>query len=130
MAKVPAAEQVQVNFRMPAALRDRIKAIAEANNRSMNAEIVAALEEKFPDTSDGLVRRSDYVLRQILYISDLLIGGGVSHEERNKLIKQMDERKRELNAIQKELIDRSIPAPAVSQRRLYPWEIEKIEKPE
>lgn len=29
-------------------MRDRIKAAAEANNRSMNAEIVATLEEKYP----------------------------------------------------------------------------------
>lgn len=29
-------------------MRDRIKAAAEANNRSMNAEIVATLEKKYP----------------------------------------------------------------------------------
>lgn len=29
-------------------LKDRIKASAESNNRSMNAEIVATLEEKYP----------------------------------------------------------------------------------
>lgn len=29
-------------------MRDRIKAAAEANNRSMNSEILALLEEKFP----------------------------------------------------------------------------------
>lgn len=36
------AERFQV--RLPAGMRDRIKAAAEANNRSMNAEIVATLE--------------------------------------------------------------------------------------
>lgn len=35
-------------LRLPDGLRDRIKAAAEANNRSMNAEIVGVLEEKFP----------------------------------------------------------------------------------
>lgn len=40
------AERFQV--RMPNGLRDRIKESAEKNNRSMNAEIVSALEEKFP----------------------------------------------------------------------------------
>ena len=40
------AEQYTVRF--PDGLRDRIKAAAEANNRSMNAEIVATLEEKYP----------------------------------------------------------------------------------
>ncbi|WP_417257160.1 Arc family DNA-binding protein [Celeribacter halophilus] len=48
MAKTPSSEQVQVNFRMPEDLRDRIKAAAEQHNRSMNAEIVATLAEKYP----------------------------------------------------------------------------------
>ena len=36
-------------LRLPDGMRDRIKAAAEANNRSMNAEIVATLEDKYPD---------------------------------------------------------------------------------
>jgi plasmid stability protein len=35
-------------IRLPDGMRDRIRIAAEANNRSMNAEIVAVLEEKFP----------------------------------------------------------------------------------
>lgn len=35
-------------LRMPVELRDRIKYQAEFHNRSMNAEIVAALEEALP----------------------------------------------------------------------------------
>lgn len=35
-------------LRLPDGMRDRIKAAAEMNNRSMNAEIVAALERAFP----------------------------------------------------------------------------------
>ena len=35
-------------LRLPDGMRARIKAAAKAANRSMNAEIVAALEEKFP----------------------------------------------------------------------------------
>lgn len=35
--------------RLPDGMRNRIKAAAAANNRSMNAEIVATLEEKYPD---------------------------------------------------------------------------------
>lgn len=35
-------------LRFPEGLRDRIKSVAEANNRSMNAEIVATLREKYP----------------------------------------------------------------------------------
>lgn len=35
-------------LRLPDGLRDRIKAAAEAEGRSMNAEIVGALEAAFP----------------------------------------------------------------------------------
>lgn len=35
-------------LRLPDGMRDRIKAAAEENNRSMNAEIVATLDEKYP----------------------------------------------------------------------------------
>lgn len=35
-------------LRMPDGMRDRIKIVAETNNRSMNSEIVATLEEKYP----------------------------------------------------------------------------------
>ena len=35
-------------LRLPDGMRERIKAAAESNNRSMNAEIVATLEEAYP----------------------------------------------------------------------------------
>lgn len=41
-------------LRLPDGMRDRIKAAAEKNNRSMNAEIVAALEEKYPPPADRI----------------------------------------------------------------------------
>lgn len=62
MAKTPVAEQVQVNFRMPVDLRDRIKAAADANNRSMNAEIILALEEAFPVPERDLALVTEQVL--------------------------------------------------------------------
>ena len=48
MAKPPVTEQVQVNFRMPVALRDRIKRAADKNGRSMNGELLHALEIQLP----------------------------------------------------------------------------------
>ncbi len=36
-------------LRMPPDLKARVKAAAEANNRSMNAEIVATLEKEYPE---------------------------------------------------------------------------------
>ena len=41
-------------LRLPEGMRDRIKAAADENNRSMNAEIVATLEEKYPAPVDNL----------------------------------------------------------------------------
>lgn len=51
------AEQYTVRF--PDGLRDRIKSAAEANNRSMNAEIVARLEASLSSTNAGGVTFSD-----------------------------------------------------------------------
>lgn len=39
----------QFVLRLPDGMRDRIKAAAQLNNRSMNAEIVATLELRFPE---------------------------------------------------------------------------------
>lgn len=54
----------QFPLRLPDGMRDRIKASAERNGRSMNAEIVQALEEMFPSepTTDELVRNIQHYL--------------------------------------------------------------------
>lgn len=39
-------------LRLPDGMRDRIKLSADINGRSMNAEIVSSLEEKYPRLSD------------------------------------------------------------------------------
>lgn len=44
----PSEKLDQYMLRLPDGMRDRIKTAAEAANRSMNAEIVATLEEKYP----------------------------------------------------------------------------------
>lgn len=49
MSKEPIQPQDKYVLRMPDGMRDRIKRAAEKNNRSMNAEIVAALEEAYPN---------------------------------------------------------------------------------
>ncbi len=46
--KPPSEIQDKFIVRLPDGMRDRIKEAAEQNNRSMNAEVVAALDEKFP----------------------------------------------------------------------------------
>lgn len=48
----------QFPLRLPDGMRERIKAAADAAGRSMNAEIVATLEEKYPakDLQDAFER--------------------------------------------------------------------------
>lgn len=46
--KYPSQLAERFQIRLPDGLRDRIRNAAAENNRSMNAEIVAALEEKYP----------------------------------------------------------------------------------
>jgi len=48
MAENIGRESDKFMLRLPEGMRDRIKASADNNNRSMNAEIVSALEEKYP----------------------------------------------------------------------------------
>lgn len=46
-------------LRLPDGMRDRIKAEADRNGRSMNAEIIAALHEKYPPPSDPDLDKMD-----------------------------------------------------------------------
>ena len=46
-------ESDKVIIRLPDGMRDRIKEAADSNGRSMNAEIVATLEEKYPAPGDA-----------------------------------------------------------------------------
>lgn len=49
MSGLTSRESDKFMLRMPDGMRDRVRIAAEANGRSMNAEIVAALEDKFPE---------------------------------------------------------------------------------
>ena len=55
----------QYTVRFPDGLRDRIKAAADANNRSMNAEIVATLEEKYPSPQEFDPVRATLIIREL-----------------------------------------------------------------
>jgi hypothetical protein len=53
MTKKPAIQpQDKYVLRLPDGMRDRIKAFADKNNRSMNAEIIATLERAYPAPTD------------------------------------------------------------------------------
>ncbi len=49
MSKKSVQPQDKYVLRLPDGMRDRIKAVAEKNNRSMNAEIVKTLEYHYPE---------------------------------------------------------------------------------
>ncbi len=62
MMERKAQDQDKFIVRLPSGLRNRIKIAADANNRSMNAEVVATLEAQYPappanyeDFADDLV---------------------------------------------------------------------------
>ena len=46
-------EEVQANLKFPKSLKDKLKAAAKENHRSMTAEVVARLEESFRGTSSA-----------------------------------------------------------------------------
>lgn len=56
----------QYTVRFPDGLRDRVKAAADAAGRSMNAEIIAALEKAFPGPALDVER----ILKEIHAIMD------------------------------------------------------------
>lgn len=66
----PSEKQDRFIVRLPDGMRDRIKASAEVNNRSMNAEIVKRLENSF-DSSIGL-NELDRVSHQLGRVSGTL----------------------------------------------------------
>lgn len=60
----------QYTVRFPDGLRDRIKVAAEENGRSMNAEIVATLEERYPD-SDALGQLTEAIKDYATFVQSL-----------------------------------------------------------
>ena len=59
----PGRDSDQFALRLPDGMRDRIKAAADANNRSMNAEIVATLREAYPEPEpdDDIKKILDFI---------------------------------------------------------------------
>ncbi|MFI8749090.1 Arc family DNA-binding protein [Vreelandella lionensis] len=62
--------EVQANLKIPKSLKEKLKAAAKENHRSMTAEVVARLEQSFKDEqSDALV--DDVPPEQMLKIFDI-----------------------------------------------------------
>ncbi|MBX4873258.1 Arc family DNA-binding protein [Rhizobium bangladeshense] len=66
MSKNPVIQsQDKYVLRLPDGMRDRIKAQADKNNRSMNAEIIATLEREYPAPSDVMYLHLDNIRRAL-----------------------------------------------------------------
>lgn len=97
----------QYLLRMPDGLRDRIKRAAEANNRSMNAEIVAALTEKYPPPAVDMEEEA-----QLAWIAYTAYTGDDEEERRRRFTVMSD-------------------AIAESVRTgVFPWPPEKVDVPD
>ena len=66
MSDAPSRKQDQYIVRLPEGMRDRIKAAAAANHRSMNAEIVGALEAMFPEPRESTAEDEKAVVNAVL----------------------------------------------------------------
>ncbi|MGB3486653.1 MAG: Arc family DNA-binding protein [Xanthobacteraceae bacterium] len=82
--RYPSQQQDRFIVRLPDGMRDRIKEAAEKNNRSMNAEIVAALEEKYPAPEPF-----SFDLLNEKYIAPILLAID-NPVERDRMIKEAD----------------------------------------
>lgn len=71
--KFPSQLAERFQIRLPPGLRDRIKAYAEKHGRSMNTEIVRALEEAFPAPWP-----IDRIVSQILELTEVVRGAASS----------------------------------------------------
>ncbi len=108
---------VQVNFRMPAALKERLEGAAAENKRSLTAEVVERLEGSFSDPSEALVEaakvaeslRANLTERIKSYhrMSEKLEQQEKSFEERSdKSMKRLRDREAKLRQRENELFQR------------------------
>lgn len=83
-APYPSEKQDRFIVRLPDGMRDRIKAAAEANNRSMNAEIVSALESAYP--APGEIA---YIRQIILMLTGFEIRQDEDHDFIDRVARRM-----------------------------------------
>ena len=78
---------VQIALRISPSLRERIKFAADENNRSVNSELVATLEEKYPaPTFDPEAAAREY--RDLALV---LAFAAATDEERAKAVERLNE---------------------------------------
>lgn len=88
MALPPSKQLDQFVLRLPDGMRDRIKAAAEAANRSMNAEIVATLEDRYP-APDSLRVRLRHTMHRMRVAIETHPGSDFSLEDAVAIISEI-----------------------------------------
>jgi hypothetical protein len=68
MAGATGRESDKFMLRLPDGMRDRIRFVAERNNRSINAEIVATLEKAYPPPVTDQVLKAVYGTQAVLNV--------------------------------------------------------------
>jgi hypothetical protein len=103
MPKKPVIQpQDKYVLRLPDGLRDRIKAEAEAENRSMNAEIIAVLEKWYGSLRDDL--RKD--IEALDHAGEILSKRDKQLDELKGLVKKQNTMMREQNVMIDRLLKR------------------------
>ncbi len=92
----------QFPLRLPEGMRERIKAAADMNNRSMNAEIVSTLEEKYPEPEK--LARTSWLVSCIIRPSVKIAAGrairDAAAEEGSKATDSINERLRSVDELE------------------------------
>lgn len=83
-------DSVQQMLRLPDDLRDRIKASAETNNRSLNAEIVSVLEQVYPPPPPAFGEDRDEFVAMLERVNRRIEAGDAS-EEASVLKRQIED---------------------------------------
>lgn len=90
----------QFMLRLPDGMRDRIKATAEANNRSMNAEIVSTLEREYPDNFHEKIMQDTLLNLSLAILSE---ESGLEGEKLHSILKIMDNLKEDIEGFKRDL---------------------------
>lgn len=95
-------------LRMPPDLKERVRSAAATNNRSMNAEIVATLEEKYPklsgvehslDRINKLIEacrtiNADHIIQDVALDLEGLVSDALKkHQELSRLLGRLEDGK-------------------------------------
>lgn len=89
----------KIIVRLPDGMRDRLKGAADTNNRSVNAEVVARLEDSFDEIVPEPVR--EYLSAQ----EDLISDYARTVRDQSELIRQQTERLDTMMSLIEDLID-------------------------